>query len=566
MRQLLCVIGLAFGLCAGAFAGDLEDGVDVYMRGDYATALAKFKGLAAQGHANAQYFLGRMYYEGKGVAQDYKQALDWYAKAAEQGDASAQSNLGIMYDNGQGVVQDYVQAVYWYAKAAAQGYAYAQFSLGVMYYEGKGVAQDYKQALDWYAKAAEQGWLASPHIYLGRMYYEGKGVAQDYKQAAHWYGKAAEQGLASAQYFLGRMYYEGKGVAQDYKQALDWYAKAAEQGDAYAQYFLGRMYANGQGVAKDYKQALDWYAKAAEQGDAYAQSNLGVMYETGQGVVQDYVQAHTWYNLAASQGLDIARKNRDIIEQRMTPQQIAEAQRLAREWKPRSAVAQGAPSERPSPAPSTPSPSKLASSGTGFYISADGHVLTNAHVVDECSSLAVESIGKPAVEARLVASDARNDLAVIQTKGRARRTAAFRAGSVRQGESVVVYGFPLSGAIASTGNATAGNVSALAGLRDDTRMLQISAPVQPGNSGGPLMDMTGAVVGVVVGKLNAAKVMEVTGDIPQNINFAIKAHVARGFLESHGVEYETAPKAKDLSVADVADAARAFSVRVLCYR
>jgi len=530
MRQLLCVIGLAFGLCAGAFAGDLEDGVDVYMRGDYATALAKFKGLAAQGHANAQYFLGRMYYEGKGVAQDYKQALDWYAKAAEQGDASAQSNLGIMYDNGQGV------------------------------------AKDYKQAAHWYGKAAEQGWLASAQYYLGTMYYEGKGVAQDYKQAAHWYGKAAEQGLASAQFDLGRMYYEGKGVAQDYKQALDWYAKAVEQGDASAQSNLGFMYDNGQGVVQDYVQAVYWYAKAAAQGYAYAQSNLGVMYETGQGVVQDYVQAHTWYNLAASQGLDIARKNRDIIEQRMTPQQIAEAQRLAREWKPRSAVAQGAPSERPSPAPSTPSPSKLASSGTGFYISADGHVLTNAHVVDECSSLAVESIGKPAVEARLVASDARNDLAVIQTKGRARRTAAFRAGSVRQGESVVVYGFPLSGAIASTGNATAGNVSALAGLRDDTRMLQISAPVQPGNSGGPLMDMTGAVVGVVVGKLNAAKVMEVTGDIPQNINFAIKAHVARGFLESHGVEYETAPKAKDLSVADVADAARAFSVRVLCYR
>ena len=321
---------------------------------------------------------------------------------------------------------------------------------------------------------------------------------------------------------------------------------------------------------------MTWYAKAAAQGDAEAQVNLGVMYAEGQGVVQDYVQAHMWYNLAASQGVDTARKNRVSIERRMTPQQIAEAQRLAREWKPHSAVAQEADPERggrlvavdeaPQFDEARPSLPELASSGTGFYISAGGQILTNAHVVGECSSLAVESIGKPAVEARLVASDARNDLAVIQTKGRAPRTAAFRAGSVRQGESVVVYGFPLPGAVASTGNATAGNVAALAGLRDDTRMLQISAPVQPGNSGGPLMDMTGAVVGVVVGKLNAAKVMEVTGDIPQNINFAIKAHVARGFLESHGVEYETAPKARELSVADVADAARAFSVRVLCYR
>ena len=529
MRQLLCVIGLVFGLCAGVFAGDLDDGIAAHKRGDFAIAFAKVKGLAALGNADAQAILGAMYAHGQGVTQDYKQAVTWYAKAAGQGVAYAQYSLGLMYAHGQGVTQDYNQAVYWLGKAAVQGEANAQFALGLMYANGQGVTQDYKQAVTWYAKAAAQG-------------------------------------DASAQAILGSMYARGQGVTQDYKQAVNWYAKAAEQGEANAQFILGSMYVKGQGVTQDYKQAVTWYAKAAEQGQANAQFALGLMYAYGQGMAQDYVQAHMWYNLAASQGNDTARKNRDSIEQRMTPQQIADAQRLAREWKPHSADAQGAPSERASPAPSATSLPELAGSGTGFYISAGGQILTNAHVVGECSSLAVESIGKPAVEARLVASDARNDLAVIQTKARAPRTAAFRAGSMRQGESVVVYGFPLPGAVASSGNATAGNVSALAGLRDDTRMLQISAPIQPGNSGGPLMDMTGAVVGVVVGKLNAAKVMEVTGDIPQNINFAIKAHVARGFLESHGVEYETAPKAKELGVADVADAARAFSVRVLCYR
>ena len=250
----------------------------------------------------------------------------------------------------------------------------------------------------------------------------------------------------------------------------------------------------------------------------------------------------------------------------MTPQQIAEAQRLAQEWKPRRAEAQGTPSERQALPPSAPSQPELAGSGTGFYISAKGHILTNAHVVERCSSLGVEAISKSPIPARLVASDARNDLAVLQTNERASRFARFRAGGVRQGEPVVVYGFPLSGAIASTGNATTGNVTALAGLRDDTRMLQISAPVQPGNSGGPLMNMTGAVIGVVVSKLDAVKVMEVVGDIPQNINFAIKANVAKGFLESYGIAHEIAPKAKELSVPDVTESARAFSVLVLCYR
>ncbi len=97
-------------------------------------------------------------------------------------------------------------------------------------------------------------------------------------------------------------------------------------------------------------------------------------------------------------------------------------------------------------------------------------------------------------------------------------------------------------------------------------MLQISAPVQPGNSGGPLMDMSGAVVGVVVSKLNAAMIMEVTGDIPQNVNFALKANVAKSFLESHGIEYESVSNRRELSVPDVADAAREFTVRVLCYQ
>ena len=529
MRQLLCVIVLAFGFCAGAFAGNLDDGVAAYERGDYATAFANFKELAAQGIAEAQFNLGLMYEKGQGVVQDYKLAVYLYAKAAEQGVALAQSNLGFMYDKGRGVAQDHKQAVYWYAKAAAQGNAYAQTNLGVSYSTGHGVAQDYKQAVYWYAKAAAQG-VAEAQFNLGGMCYQGQGVAQDYKQAVYWLEKAAAQGYAKAQSNLGSMYYQGQGVVQDYKQA------------AY------------------------WFAKEAEQGHAQAQFNLGAMYDDGKGVVQDYVKAHMWYNLAASQGNNDARKNRDIIERKMTPQQMADAQGLAREWKPHISVAQGTAPESASPAPSAPTQPELAGSGTGFYISSDGNVLTNAHVIDACSSLAVESIGKPAIEARLVASDARNDLAVIHAKGRAPRAAAFRAGSVRQGQSVVVYGFPLPGAVASSGNATTGNVSALAGSGDDTRLLQISAPVQPGNSGGPLMDMTGAVLGVVVGKLNAAKVMEVIGDIPQNINFAIKAHVVIGFLESHGVEYQTAPKAQEMNVSDVADSARAFSVRVLCYR
>ncbi len=118
---------------------------------------------------------------------------------------------------------------------------------------------------------------------------------------------------------------------------MKWFHKAADQGNAGAQNNLGLMYANGQGVPQDYAEAVRWYRKAAEQGYASAQTNLGVMYSKGQGVPQDYAQAHKWYNLAASSSPpgeihDLATKNRDIVAKKMTPADISEAQRLAREW------------------------------------------------------------------------------------------------------------------------------------------------------------------------------------------------------------------------------------------
>ena len=127
----------------------------------------------------------------------------------------------------------------------------------------------------------------------------------------------------------------------DYKTAYNELLPLAEQGDAAAQFYLGFMYETGQGVAQDDAEAVKWYRRAAEQGDADAQNNLGLMYEYGEGVAQDYVQAHMWYSLAASRlpsgdERDETVKNRDIVEKRMTPAQVAEAQKLAREWKPKA--------------------------------------------------------------------------------------------------------------------------------------------------------------------------------------------------------------------------------------
>ncbi len=136
------------------------------------------------------------------------------------------------------------------------------------------------------------------------------------------------------------MYRHGQGVPQDDAKVLQWWRKAAEQGNAKAQYNLGLMYDNGVGVPQDYAKAVGWYRKAAAQGNADAQFFLGFMYDAGRGVPQDYAKAHMWYNLSASRSppgedRDIAVKNRDIVAKMMTPAQISEAQKLAREWKPK---------------------------------------------------------------------------------------------------------------------------------------------------------------------------------------------------------------------------------------
>ena len=196
-----------------------------YFQGLTEKYLPVFQELSNKGYAEAQYYLGYCYYNGKGVTQDYTEAVKWYRKAAEQGNATAQCNLGYCYYSGEGVTQDYAEAVKWFRKAAEQGNAQAQCNLGYCYKYGEGVTQDYTEAVKWYRKAAEQG-NAKAQCYLGYCYYSGEGVTQDYTEAVKWFRKSAEQGNVTAQCNLGCCYEKGIGVSKDEEKAVEWYTKA----------------------------------------------------------------------------------------------------------------------------------------------------------------------------------------------------------------------------------------------------------------------------------------------------------------------------------------------------
>jgi TPR repeat protein len=141
---------------------------------------------------------------------------------------------------------------------------------------------------------------------------------------------------------LGRAFFSGTlGVAKDETEAVKWYRKAAEQNVADAQYNLGVCYAIGQGVTEDDAEAVKWFRKAAEQNYADAQYNLGVCYDSGEGVAKDEIEAYKWWLLAAGHGNDDAKYNMTIVENKMTREQIAEGQRLARDFKPRKVPPEG---------------------------------------------------------------------------------------------------------------------------------------------------------------------------------------------------------------------------------
>jgi len=292
---------LSFLMACPILAGPIEDSIKAYRRGDYKTAYQLIKPQAEKGDDVAQFVLGFMYDEGKGVPQDYAEAAKWYSMAAKQGNKAAQHNLGLIDDQGQ-------------------------------------VSKDRAEMQKWHRRAAgpETATQSNPDLMDDQ-----NQVSKDQAGMEKWHRSAAGPETA-AQSNLGPMDNQGRGVARNYAEAAKWYRKAAEQGFVVAQYKLGDMYLDGQGVPQDYDEALKWYRKSADQGEEAAQYQLGLMYAKGQGVPQDYVLAHMWSNLATSrypasekEDREQAVRNRDRVSSMMTPAQFAEAQRLAREWKPK---------------------------------------------------------------------------------------------------------------------------------------------------------------------------------------------------------------------------------------
>ena len=213
------------------------------------------------------------------------------------------------------------------------------------------------------------------------------------------------------------------------------------------------------------------------------------------------------------------------------------------------------------------SPKHQSSSGSGIILNPSGDVLSNDHVVRNCKSISIKAADEEPVAAHVDAVDSKNDLAVLKTQGsRAIGVpASFRRQSrpAKLGETIGVLGFPLTGFLSAEPKATFGQINSVAGVNNDYTLLQISAPIQPGNSGGPVLDASGLVIGVVVSQASMA-VAAAVGNVPQNVNFAVRGEIAQIFLAARGIKYNIGANQRKLETDEIAARGRKSTVLIVC--
>ncbi|HWA09564.1 MAG TPA: trypsin-like peptidase domain-containing protein [Opitutaceae bacterium] len=522
-----------------------EDGFDkaqlllgtCYLQGDYglpkdgSAGLTWIQKAADQNLGAAQLMVGLSYANGNGVKMDKAEGFRWVLKAAQQGVAMAEMQLAQMYAGGEGVQPNEAEAMRWLQKAADSGSSSAQFMLGKTLSEATDAHRDPITGFRYLLMAARQGnEMAISEV--GYAYALGKGVPQNESEAIAWLRKRPSPSAEFSR--LGSIYAKGNeamGVTKSATEAIKWFKLSAESGNSDALTSISDIYREGNGVPKDVKEGFKWDLLAARSGDASAQYRVGKSYENGEGAAKDEMEALAWYNIgAASDSLSAIAQQ--VLEQRLGRQAALIAQARSKvlvsemvAWK------EGTPSGNAADN-SGVSSNEPKASGSGAIVSTGGYILTAAHVVAGANGLKVYTV-HGIHTATIVRIDEANDIAVLKLDGGpypALPIAPSR--SIRLGQPVATIGFPNIEIQGFSPKVTKGEISSLNGVADDPRAWQISVPVQPGNSGGALLDENGNLIGIVVSKLGM-KAAQATGDIPQNVNYAVKSTYALALIEPY---------------------------------
>jgi TPR repeat protein len=515
-----------------------------------AEATRYFMEAATRGVASAKAILGVRYMHGTGVPENAKKGIVLLREAAAEGDVFGQQQLAECLTEGIATERNETEAAQWAKKAADAGDAKSQCRYGLFLEYGTGVPKNQAEALKYYLLAAKQGSAWGQRL-VGLVCMHGAGVKKNNIEGCNWMKLAANQGDTFAQWILGEAYAEGQGVPRDPTEALKWLVKAGDSGNAAAQSALGLRLLKGNGLQKDLRRAHEWLKRSAQQGDERGQAALAVAYAFGTGVPKNTRIAYFWACLAASQA-DVQKLHELVtfLEKQLPLQDITDAQRLAAQFVPQPEGEKEQDGSLPGVADSP-----RITTGSGFFITADGYFVTNFHVVRKSKRIRIKTASGDH-GATLVRSDPGNDLAILKVEGEFAALHVRGSKGLRVADRVFTVGYPAPDVQGLTAKYSSGEVASLSGMGDDACRMQISVPIQPGNSGGPLVDSSGSVVGVVDSQWNKAAAIAEKGILPENVNYAIKGTILLGILEAmpeiasslvREAESETAATAADVA-------------------
>lgn len=306
-----------------------------------------------------------------------------------------------------------------------------------------------------------------------------------------------------------------------------------------AEMVLGMAYAMGEGVRRDYTEAARWWQKSAEHCSLFDPPYyLGRAYAFGEGVPVNLVQASKWWRIAATVAKDDDDRELAVgmigrVSALMTRTQILEAEKLATEW--RSRFREGSPdsAKRGNSPSKTVKPAAKLTRGTGFFVSHDGLILTCHHIIREAKAIKVRLGDGHVEEGKFIRGSQSVDLALLKIDFASKNHLPLATDvSTKLGDRVFTVGYPAVDLLGSDPKFTEGAISSLTGPGNDLAFMQITVPVQPGNSGGPLVNNQGEVVGVITATASVKEFYKSTGTLPQNVNWAVNASFARGLLDA----------------------------------
>jgi len=539
----------------------------------------------------ATYILGYRMLYGIGMPPKPNKGLELITQAAEMGNHGAACELFWPLVNGQYGKKDPERAFKFVQKAQTDLYPRAYGLMARCYMYGIGTTKNEHLAVDMLRRGATHDdpecleWLGN--IFLGGEHGQQRSLAEalryldratkkgaidafqqlyvvykemgDNKAALTALETGAELGNTVCRVYLGMAHgYGSLGLAVDEPIALTHYLIAAEAGDRYAKYLAGELLVLGKNVPKDLNKGVPLLKSAAGLNVYAAQHLLAILYSRGQGVPQDAGQAYFWANIAASLNADDEKysKFRDSLAKKLENAELTKVQGQCRTWLTRKTNEDSGKGES----------SAGGGSGSGIIFTADGLLLTNHHVTSAGSSYTVITSDGQEIPATLVAHDADLDVAVLRLKSRF-NSATFKnppplasSAKSKSGEKVFTVGHPLAGLLSSEAKYNEGTISALSGMKDDLHLMQISVPIQPGNSGGPLSNARGEVIGLIVSTINGSALLRQRDIMAQNINFAIKADPIHEFLKSNSIAVTSYP-----SPTDPVEHVKAYAVKVLVH-